>query len=104
MADVQLTLTIPDQHVTRVLEAFVGLDDASIKIVVQGTEYEAKWRYTYLPQQPGETTKQFAIRVIRAHIVAMIRVHALKDDIRRYDEAVTAIPIPEQNIPDDIIT
>ena len=54
MADVNLTVTIPDAYVSRVIDAVSGQADKSPRVEV-----------TYIPKQGGETNADFGKRFLK---------------------------------------
>ena len=108
MADVDLTITIPDAHTVRVLDAFTKAAGARIELMAhkhtENNEFNANWSYSYDEQQPGETAKQFAVRVILEQIKALVKLVDYAEDQDRYRTAVAAITPATQDVPDNIVT
>ena len=102
MADITLQLTIPDQYITRVLNAFETLADKDIIVVVESEK--AQFSYNYESKQQGETNRDFADRAIKECIRSIVRVADYIIDKERYDAEVTNISPAGQDVPDDIIT
>jgi len=103
MADVKLEITIPDTHVTRVLEAFTGLAGIQLGLEAHEEEYHGSWSYKYQPKQTGENNRDFAIRAIKQNILALVRMYDYSQDKERYRNAVAQIPRAKQDVPDNII-
>lgn len=101
---VEITISIPDQYVSRVLEALLGLSGKTIELMVHGDDFHGDWRYSYSPKLPNETNKQFAERVVRENIKALVKLFDYAEDIERYNAEVALITSPVQDVPDDIIT
>jgi len=100
---VKITISIPDQHVTRVLNAITTLAGKNIELMVHGRDFDGSWSYSHEPQQSGETAKDFAARAIKANILAMVRLVDYTEDRERYNAAVAGIAPPEQDVPDEVI-
>ena len=102
---VNITLTVPDANVTKVLDAFNGLAGKEILFTILDTALqEEQWRYTFLPKQPVENNQDFAVRVIKETIVALIRLQSYAGDKARFEAAIDAIPPATQDVPDNIIS
>ncbi|KKL47154.1 hypothetical protein LCGC14_2338360, partial [marine sediment metagenome] len=102
-AAVQITLTVPDVAVPIVLDAFNDLAGENIEISVHSDDFDGNWSYRYAPKDPNETQKQFAQRVIKEHVRAMVRLVESAKEYERYKTEINAIPPPDINIPDGII-
>ena len=59
MADVDLTITIKDEHVSRIMDALNNNAGKSLEIEIVG--YGKRWAWTYAPKG-GDTSKEFAER------------------------------------------
>ena len=105
---VELTITIPDAHTTRVLDAFTKAAGARIELMAhkhtENNDFNANWSYSYDEQGGAETAKQFAIRVITEQIKALVKLVDYAEDQDRYRTAVSAIPPAEQDVPDEIVS
>lgn len=106
-AAVQVSLIIPDVAVPVVLDAFDTLANQHIDLEVHnpsgGEMLEGRWSYRYAPKDPNETEKQFAERVIKEHIRALVRLAKDAEERKRHDEEIAAVTPIDVNIPDDII-
>lgn len=100
----EITIPIPDQHVSRVLDAISGLADMNIELMVHGSGFHGDWQYSYEPKQPGETSKQFAERAIKEGIRALVRLWDYAEDRERYRAEVATITPATQDVPDEIIS
>ena len=105
---VDLTITIPDAHTVRVLDAFTKAAGARIELMAHKStptnDFNANWSYSYDEQQPGETDKQFAVRVILEQIKALVKLVDYAEDQDRYRTEVSAITPATQDVPDDLVT
>ena len=108
MADVELTITIPDAHTVRVLDAFTKAAGARIELMahksVGDTNFNAYWSFEIAPQGESENAKQFAVRVILEQIKALVKLVDYAEDRDRYRTAVAAITPANQDVPEDIVT
>lgn len=102
-AVVQVTLSVPDVAVSLVLDAFNKLAGENIDIRVDSDTFKGGWTYQYEPKDPNETQKQFAGRVIKEHIRAMVRLVETAKELERYQAEIAAITPPDVNVPDGII-
>lgn len=101
---INITITIPDEHISRVLEAYSGLANMGITISYHDNErLNGKWDYNFKGKQENESNIVFARRVFGAGIKAMVQLWEYSEDARRYHLEVNALTPPNQNVPDDII-
>jgi len=103
MADVQLTINIPDAYVTRAVEAFNGLSGKRININVNGEDFRGDWRFTIDPKDEAESLKEFGTRFIRELALATVRLWDYAEDQDRYSAEISGLTLPSQNIPDGAI-
>lgn len=106
MADIKLTITIPDAKIPKVAEAFTGMAGKNISISpnVHPAGGSAGWSYSYIPQQGGEGTKAFGERVVFETMRALVRAYFQNKDTSRYAGDVDAVSKPANGVEDDIIT
>ena len=64
MADLEITVTIPDQHTARAMNTINGLAGKEIELNVSEPDFRGDGRLSFEPKQAGETNKDFAQRVI----------------------------------------
>ena len=102
-AAVQITLSVPNKFSSLVLESFAVLAGEKIDIRVDSDNFQGTLTYSYAPKDPNETQKQFAKKVIKEHIRAMVRLVESAKEYERYRTEVSAIEPPDVNIPDGII-
>lgn len=100
MADVTLSVTIPDAYVTRVLTAISGLADKKLKLKNDGI---IEFEFTYLGKQNGETNKAFAKIFLKILVKTAVKLNEFSADVIRYKNDTSAIALPSQNVPDGII-
>lgn len=109
MADVILTVTIPDAYVTKTLAAFNTIVGCHMTIEARGhgdpeIEFDGRWDFTILPKQTGENNKQFGERVIRELGKAVLKMVDKAEDETRYRTQVAAVVPPASDVPDNILT
>ena len=109
MAAVQLTLTVPSEHVSRILAAFNATTDTDIVITAQGNndtpngDFSGSHHVRIEEKSPGENNTQFAKRFIRHIVLTMIRLYEQSLDQTRHDDEVLALDPVTVDVPDDII-
>jgi hypothetical protein len=99
MADISLTITIPESYVPRVRESFHGMANREIQVSHKNANLTLK----YDPKGMQETEKQFAQRVLKSLGKTLIGVFEYNVDVDRHAEEVNKIAIPSVEIPDDLI-
>lgn len=99
MADINITITIPDAWITRVQDALTGQVNENISIEFGNSHI----RYTY-EEKGTDTWIQFAERVFKEHLKNQIKVYELSIDSIRYTDEIRAITQPIEDVPDDILT
>jgi hypothetical protein len=101
---VSITLTIPDAHVARALDAFAELSDKNIALTLLEDGLQGNtWTYNYAPKQASENSQQFAVRVAKETLLALIRLQDSTEDRERYKTEVAGIDPVAQDIPDNMI-
>jgi len=105
---VDLTITIPDAHTVRVLDAFTKAAGARIELMAHKStptkEFNANWSFQYAEKDASENDKQFAIRAILELIKALVKMVDYAEDQDRYRTEVSAITPAAQDVPDNIVT
>jgi len=109
MADVQLTITIPDAYVTRAVNAFTTITDTHMTIEARGhgdpeNEFNGRWDFSIEPKGDTETMKEFGERVFRSLGLAIINMVDKAEDETRFRTEVQAIVPPASDVPEDILT
>jgi hypothetical protein len=100
---IQIILSVPDQHVTRILEAFTGLAGKSLELSAHGDDFHGNWDYEFAPKDIGESDKEFVVRAIKENIKAVVKLYDYAEDRSRYNSEISAITQPSQDVPEDII-
>jgi len=99
MADIDITITIPDAWISRVQDALINQASKQISI-----EFEnAHKRYSYEPKGT-DTWVQFAKRVFTEHLKQQIKVSELSVSYANYTEAINGIDQPFEDVPEEILT
>lgn len=110
-AVVEITLTVPDTHVNRVVAMMEAFGDTHISFHVQGSrdpndpnepDYSADGDFR-IETDPNETTTQYAKRFVRTVIIEMVRAHETKLANDERKAAIEAIAPVDVNVPDEII-
>ena len=97
----EITLSVPDQHVQTILNAFNNLAGKNIEI--QAHDINGHWSFSFDAKDEEETNEQFAKRVIKELVRALVRLDDYADDYDRYRDEVAGLNPPSQDIPDGII-
>jgi hypothetical protein len=101
MADIDLTVTIPDSKAVRVQEAFNGMANNKIQMQFDNINHE----FIYDERQNGETNKEYAQRILRELAKSLIKIYELDKDFKeRYIPEIKAVQEPAINVPNDILT
>lgn len=104
MADVQLTITIRDASVTRVVAMLDGYAGKNISYGVSENNNPMMECFDFsLPTKNGLTNKLLGEKVLRCLLLNLVKCFELQKDRFRYTTEEKAIPLPTQNVPDDII-
>ena len=100
---VEIKLSVQDQYINRVLEALTELAGKPLKVAVNGSGFHGKHSFEFAPKDDAETNKEFAVRVIRENIKAMVKLYEYTIDKARFDSEVSAVTQPSQDVPDNLI-
>lgn len=100
MADINITITIPEEWAPDVQEAFNGQADKPIGLTFE----TAHKNYTYAPRDitGGETQLQFAQRVIRTHLKQQVIIFKKSVDQVRWETEINSVDPVLEDIPEDI--
>lgn len=106
MADINLTITIPNTHLSRAIEYMNLLGGTIFNLEVEKLDLRATARSRNpLPEQGTETNKEYAERVFRVLGVTLFdAIDTFLDERDRYKPAIQAIEPPVSDVPDDILT
>lgn len=100
MADINIQITIPDEHVSRVQAAFLGLGDEKLELLGLNTGKEIN----ILGKQVGENNMQYGKRFIRQAMWRFVKLYeqkALDDD---YIASVDVINHEQDSVPEGVFT
>lgn len=103
MADINITITIPDEYIADVVDTFTGCAGHMIEMNCHDEELNGHTVINYIEQQDGEAAIDFGKRVIRKLIKGLIEVYQLDIAEDNYRAAIADIPAPSINVPDNII-
>lgn len=103
MADINLTITIPEEYQETVADAFALASGKPMELSCHGTNYDSSWQFNIAPKDGSETMKEFGERFLKELGKAVIRLVDLKEDYDRYTSEINAIDPPEQDVPEDIL-
>jgi hypothetical protein len=100
MADVTLSVVIPDAHVNTILQMLTEFAGKTMVLKAGGV---IEWPFTFVEKQAGETNRAFAERYIKTFIRASARLYSYTKDAQRHASETLAITKPTQSIPDTIV-
>lgn len=100
---VEITISIPDKYVNRVLTVFTELSGKNIELMLHSDDLDGNWNYSLIPKDIGETNKQFATRVIKETVRALVKLYDYAKDRERYRIEIGTIQQPSQDVPDEIV-
>ena len=109
MADINITLTIPDEHVAIAWEAINAYCDTLMTLTARGhsdppEEVLNIHSGVHIDAKTGEeTNKEFAERWLAEYTKAAIKGYWLADDTKRYQEDVAAVDPPTQSVDESVI-
>lgn len=101
---IQVTVTIPDAHQSRIVEAFNTLAGHTVELAVSDPDFDGRFGFVFPVQKSQETMKDYGARVLRDMVKAIVQMKEYIEDYKRYSGAVAAIPPPAEDVPDDIVT
>jgi hypothetical protein len=112
MADVEITITIPDAHVARAVELFNKIGDSQLVVAVDKhfigeTDLHAEMRREFPAQDVngGETLRDYGKRLF-TQLPKMLfdALDEQEDQEHRVAPAHAAIPSAHSDIPDDFLS
>ena len=111
MADVELTLTVPSEHVSRILDAFTTTADTHMVLTSRGSsdmpdgsDFDSKWDLRIDSKDVAESNPEFAKRYVLELVKAVVKMTELAVDITRFNDDIAAVDPAAQSVPEDIIT
>jgi len=99
---VEITITVPDNYVTKVLDALNGLADKDITIQSKD-EMLGVWSYKYEPKGDTEDNRAFAKRVFTSTLLAFVRMFHHSEDRKRFNTDVKNIAPINHELPDEAV-
>ena len=109
MAGINITLTIPEEHVAVAWEAITAYCDTHMTLTARGhsdlPEGDLNIHYDFRidPKDGEETNKEFAERWLAEYAKAAVKGYWLANDTDRYKEDVAAVDPPSQNVDESVI-
>lgn len=103
MADISLTIIIPDEYQSLVIDSFSRITDRPLKLSCHSNDFEGSWEFSIAGKTEEESYLDYGKRVICELGKAVINLVDLKDDTDRYVVEVGAIDLPESDIPNDVL-
>jgi hypothetical protein len=100
MADVNITITVPDAWVGRTLSALNGMADKKIGIRFENAMRE----YEFESKTGEETNVEFAKRAFREMILQHIKAFEWSEDYQRFQSERDNIVEISENVPDELLT
>ena len=109
MADVELTIVIPEAYIAIASNAFLTLADTHMTIEARGsgdpeTEFNGHWDFRIQPKGDTETLKAFGERFLRELGKACINMVDKAEDEIRYRTKIAEVVPPASDVPDNILT
>lgn len=101
MADVTLSIIIPDEHQGRVLAALNAYADKTIQMQIRVTDVD-KWNWFY-PERGTDGPKVWAEKILRKFFVNLVKCYEYNLDLDRYNSDIAAIAQASESVPDEII-
>ena len=107
MADVEITVVIPEAWVDDTVEAFTKVAGSRIDMhahkSTEASEFNANWDFTIAPKGETEGAKAFGARFFKELGLAVVRMYQYAKDRDRYRTEVSEITSAHQDVPDDAI-
>jgi len=110
MADVPLTIIVPDAWIIKVLDAFNKIAGTHMTIEARGSnpepslDFDARWDFRIDAKGVSETNTEFGQRVLRELGKAVINMVDKAEDETRYRTEISAILPPVSDVPTDVLT
>ena len=107
MADVEITVVIPEAWVDDTVEAFTKVAGSRIDMhahkSTEASEFNANWDFTIESKGETEGAKAFGARFFKELGLAVVRMYQYAKDRDRYRTEVSEITSAHQDVPDDAI-
>ena len=100
MADIDLTITLKSDFISRILDSLNGSADKNISLSIDsGVHFE----WSYVNKAEGESNKQFGERFLKEMIRAFVRTFELSLDQTRFSDEINALIPISQSVPNEIV-
>lgn len=104
MANITLEITVLDEHIEKIVEAFTYIAGNTVTINMdRGHGVDCPWSFVIQPKSREENLKQFGERFLRELGKAVIKMYDYSEDYERYRTDISNITLPSQDIPEDIL-
>ena len=108
MADVEITVVIPEAWVSDTVEAFQKVAGSHIDMqahkFTEDTEFNGNWDFTIAPKGETEGAKAFGARFFKELGLAIVRLYKFSESRDARRDAVALIPPASQDVPDDAMS
>ena len=108
MADVEITVVIPEAWVSDTVEAFTKVAGSHIDIrahkFIGDVDFNGDWSFTIAPKGETEGAKAFGARFFKELGLAIVRLYKFSESRDARRDAVALIPPASQDVPDDAMT
>ena len=106
MADIEVTITIPDEHVPRVVATFNALCGAEVTMHSTNatTGIPGNSHISIAEKGESETNLQMGKRIIKRLILGAVELSEKGAEDNRYQSEIAAVTPPTVEVSDDIIT
>jgi len=98
---VTLTVTIPTEHQSRVLDAIAEYADKTIQMTIRVIDVD-KWEWTF-PEQGTDTPTEWGEKILQKFLVNLVKCYEFNLDLDRYNAEINTIDLPAENVPEDIV-
>lgn len=109
MAVVSVEISVPDNHVPRVVAMMEAWKDKNIHLEVMGGHaepnepvYSASWEFR-IEGRKGENQAQYAARFVKTFMRECVKAHEYKIELERYRRDIQDVNKPVINVPDEVI-
>ena len=102
MADMILSITVPDAWVARTLAAFTEIAGATATLQ-SSNGLNTQWHFT-MPSQGGLSDSAFCKKIFCELGEAIVNMADIDADQARYNAEVAGLTPPASDVPDDIFT
>lgn len=104
MADIEITLTIPDAYVSQAIDSFIFVGGSHMRLEMNKTDGTfGDIDFVIQERQEGETLLQYGKRVFRTLGKAVLDMVDKEEDRSRYNSEINAIVLPHSDVDEEII-